>query len=310
VAERRTWAGRAVLLLVVVLAVGATGPLHPEAAGRQDVAPSPVVEAYAQDRSLTVYRPVSGVRHGRARPPVVVLIHGCCGDSSDLRLLAEAVAAAGAVVINADWAGIDADARFPGAYEDVACAVRFANARASQLGGDPSRVVLAGWSDGALPVTVVAAAGQRFDNARCRYPQAAPWPAAAVGMAGFYGWSLPVPDRYVTPRAVRFLGGAPEDAREAWAEATPYSWLPQPHVVSTTLLVSERDPLKDDAHRFARWLTRAGRPVRLVVLPYGGDGTLLSPRTGEGRRVVSELLRAADDRGAGHAGGSVLSATR
>ncbi len=250
------------------------------------------MEDYASGRSLAVYRPTATPpTDGDLRRPVVVLVHGCCGDRSDLNRLAEALVAAGSVVLNADWAGMDADARFPGAYADVACAVRFANAHAASLGGGARPVVLAGWSDGALAAAVVGAVGARFDSARCRYPHEEPWPDAVVGIAGFYGWPLPVPDRYVTPRGVRFFGSPPRQRPDAWRTATPYAWLTDGRMVPTTLLVGEGDLLLPDARRYAEALRSAARPVRLAVLPYGGDGTLLSPRTSEGRSVVAELLR-------------------
>ena len=95
--------------------------------------------------------------------------------------------------MNADWAGIKKAARFPDAYADVACAVRFARARAADFGGDPAAVTLLGWSDGAMASAVVAAAGDQLDRSQCLYPSASSVPDALIGVAGFYGWTLPVP---------------------------------------------------------------------------------------------------------------------
>jgi acetyl esterase/lipase len=246
---------------------------------------------YARGAVLDVHRPPSDGARGAARPPVV-LVHGCCGDRSGLGRLAEALAAAGALVLNADWAGIDADARFPAAYEEVACAVRFARARAAALGGDPARVLLAGWSDGALPAMVVATGGDTFDATRCVQPEGSARPDAVVGIAGFYGWSLPVPARYVTPRAEAFFGGPPSSAAEAWARATPYGWPVDEDEPPALLLVGVTDPLIHDARRYASAQRAAGRPVRLLEFTEAGDQSLLSPRTREGRTVVAEVLAA------------------
>jgi acetyl esterase/lipase len=247
---------------------------------------------YAAGASLDVHRPPAGRGTVGSAPPTVVLAHGCCGDRADLGKLAEALAEAGAVVLNVDWPGLDADARFPEAYEDVACAVRFAHAEAAGLGGDPGRVVLVGWSDGALVASVVAARGDTFDARRCRQPDASARPDAVVGIAGFYGWPVPVPPGYVTPRAEAFLGGSPATAAQAWGRATPYSWLGTGTAPPAVLLVGTTDPLVADARRYASALQRAGGEVRLVELPPAGDQTLLSPRTREGRRVVAEVLGA------------------
>jgi acetyl esterase len=245
---------------------------------------------YATGRSLDVYRP----RSAAGAVPVVVLVHGCCGDRSDLVKLAEATAAAGALVLNADWAGLAADARYPGAYEDVACAVRYARAAAGRYGGDPARVTLVGWSDGALVAAVVALAGEHLDAGRCRAAATSPRPDALVGVGGYYGWRAPVPARLVGPRTVRFLGGTPATAAQAWRDATPYGWLRSTgRPVRTTLLVGEQDPLRADAAAFAAALRRAGHRVMLVVAPPAGDQSMISPRTAEGRTTVREILAAA-----------------
>jgi acetyl esterase/lipase len=219
-------------------------------------------------------------------------VHGCCGDRSDLGRLAEALAAAGALVLNADWAGIDARARLPDAYEEVACTVRFARARAATFGGDPGRVVLAVWSDGALAPAVVAVGGDTFDAGRCAYPDMSAQPDAIVGIAGFYGWPLPVPTWYVTARAEAYLGGTPASAPWAWARATPYGWSVNGDAPPAVLLVGTTDPLVEDARRYAAVQRASGRSVLLRELAPAGDQTLLSPRTREGRTVVAEVLAA------------------
>ncbi|HSF98849.1 MAG TPA: alpha/beta hydrolase [Ornithinibacter sp.] len=244
---------------------------------------------YAGDRVLDIHVPSRQGWPNPATVPVVILLHGCCGDRSDLGKLSEALARAQLVVFNADWAGLDADATFPAAYEDVACAIDFARQHAPEFGGDPERLVVAGWSDGAMAAAAVAAAPERFDGQGCLAEKAtdAVAPAAVAGIGGFYGWTAPVAGAYVTPRTSRFFGGGPEEAAENWAAATPYSWLAS--APSTLLLAGTTDPLVDDARRYAEALRRAGRSVRVVAIPPDGDQTLISPRTSEGRRVVAEI---------------------
>lgn len=252
---------------------------------------------YAAGRALDVHAPSPEAGSTPTAAPVVVLLHGCCGDRSDLTKLSEALAAAQLVVFNVDWAGLDADASFPATFEDVACAIGFARQRARDFGGDPKRVIVAGWSDGAMAAATVAAAvaagTEAFEADGCLAgastdaSTAAGAPAAVVGIGGFYGWTVPVPATYATPRANRLFGGEPAAAAENWAAATPYSWLTS--APSTLLLVGTTDPLVDDAQRYAEALRRAGRPVHVVTIPPDGDQTLISPRTSEGRRVVAEI---------------------
>jgi len=243
---------------------------------------------YATGRSLDVYRLPAAPDHPL---PVVVMLHACCGDRSDLVKLAEATAAAGALVLNADWAGLDADARYPGAYEDAACAVRYARSAAAHYGGDPARVALLGWSDGALVAAVVALAGPRLHPGRCRARGVGARPDALVGVGGYYGWTLPVPPRLVNARTVRLFGGTPTTASRAWHDATPYAWLrSRIGPARTTLLVGATDPLRADAVAFAAAMRRAGHPTAVVVAPPAGDQSMISPRTEEGRTTVREIL--------------------
>jgi acetyl esterase/lipase len=242
---------------------------------------------YAAGRVLDIRTPPPTRLSAATAVPVVILLHGCCGDRSDLGKLSEAIVAANILVFTVDWAGMDADASFPANYEDIACAVGFARAHAHDLGGDPERVILAGWSDGAMAAAVVAAAADRFDGARCLAPGDPAPPLAVVGISGFYGWPLPVPDTYVTSRSSRLFGGGPEAAPENWAAATPYAWLAL--APPTLLLVGTTDPLLEDARRYAEALDHAGRESRIVAMPPAGDQSLISPRTPEGRQVVEEI---------------------
>ena len=286
----------AVLGLLTVIMIGAVLAADRPGQGLDDMArdrgriPRIVAGAvnYSGARQLDVYalEPRQGGR------PVVVLVHACCGDRADLGQLAEAVAAAGAVAINADWAGIKPGARFPDAYADVACAVRFARAHAVEYGGNPDDVTLLGWSDGAMVSAVVGAAGDQLERTGCRAPEHSGVPDAVVGVAGFYGWTLPPDPVYVNDRARTFLGGTPRTAARAWRDATPYGWLTTANGRCATLVVGATDPLLADAERYAAALRRAGQAPRLVVEPPAGDQSMISTRTEEGRTTVREVLSA------------------
>lgn len=292
--RRRLAVGAAVLLTTgLLLGTGAVlvGPPERPAAGATAAPPGTLVARdvrYTRDLRLDIYTPPYA---GTGRT-VAVLIHGCCGDRGDLVKLAETVAAAGGVVFNVDWGGMGAGQRFPESFEDVGCAVRFARRHAERYGGDPRRVVLAGWSDGAMAAATVAFADEVAPPHRCLEPAGSARPDAVVGLAGFYGWELPVDERYVTPRAERFLGGSPASAPSAWREATPYAWLDPAPRVPVTVVVGAEDVLRPDGERFVRAVRATGTPARLVVVPAAGEPTLLSPRTSEGRTAAAEILRA------------------
>ena len=198
--------------------------------------------------------------------------------------------------------GIKNNSQFPDAYADVACAVRFAKARAADFGGNPADVTLLGWSDGAMASAVIAAAGDWSDRSPCLYPNESSVPNALIGVAGFYGWTLPVPPVYVSDRARAFLGGTPREAPRAWHDATPYGWLRSALPNCVTLVVGITDPLVEDAKRYAAAVRGAGGEVRLVVAPSTGDQSMISPRVREGQITVREALavgRSCSERTAG-----------
>lgn len=113
-------------------------------------------------------------------PPVVVLLHGT--QAGGYGPLAEAVAREDVVVFNATWRSAAPPLT---AVQDAACAVRFARANATDYGGDPTRVVLAGHSSGASIAMVVALAGDQFEG-DCLAETTSALPDAVVGLAGSY----------------------------------------------------------------------------------------------------------------------------
>jgi hypothetical protein len=124
-------------------------------------------------------------------------------------------------------------------------------------------------------------------------PLAPPHPDRFVGVGGFYGWRMPVPSRDVNSRTSRFFGGSPRSVPGRWRDASPYTWVARCRAMPFDLLVGLRDPLRISAGGFARSLRSHGHPVHLDVIPPEGDQSLISPRTGEGRRVVSVAVHPA-----------------
>jgi acetyl esterase/lipase len=278
---------------LATIAAGCTAPVLE----REAPTPARIVAedvSYASGRTADVFLPAPLPEEP---VPIVVLLHGCCGDRADLVKLAEATAAEGVAVVNVSWGGFATTGSFPDSYEEVACAVRFARAQGQRFGGDPHRVALVGWTDGALTGSVVALAGDEFSAERCTHKEHSALPDAFVGVNGFYGWTVPVDPEYVTDRAVRFFDGTPDEQPRAWHDATPYAWLGRRPAMPSVLLVGTTDPLHADAVRYDGALRRAGQLSRLVVLSEAGDQSLTSARTEEGRVVAREAAAAAHGAG-------------
>lgn len=142
--------------------------------------------------TLDVYRP----RLTGGGLPLVVFIYGGgwnAGSKSDYEFVARPLVRAGMVVVVPDYR-LSPQVAFPSFLEDNAKAVAWAFAHASQLGADPSRVVLMGHSAGAFNVAMLALdpewlAAAGVDRNRL---------AGAVGLAGPYHF-LPSSDPDVIP---------------------------------------------------------------------------------------------------------------
>lgn len=292
---------RSMVLCLVFTVVGCTAPGggHASSGGQRPTGAVSDLAAvdveYADGHRLDVHVPRTSPAEGL---PTVVMLHGCCGDRTDVVKLAESTAAAGTVVLNADWPGTGLRGRHPQSYAVAACAVRFARDHAASYGADPERVTVAGWSDGALAASMTTFAPGALSRQPCR--SATPvGDVRLVGLDGFYGWRLPVVDRHVTARSIRFVGGDPQAVPSRWQDATPYHWIERAPARTATLIVGSTSPLLPDARRFARALDRVGHVVDVVTIGSAPGSSPLSTRTCEGRLAARTLAAAAGAAGVG-----------
>ena len=86
----------------------------------------------------------------------------------DFKILSEKIADQGAVVFTVDWPTYTGASTQRGngkqireMSETLVCAVRFADAHAAEYGGDPDRIIYAGFSLGAGMGGLISLAGER-----------------------------------------------------------------------------------------------------------------------------------------------------
>jgi predicted esterase len=168
-------------MLVALALLAGCAPLPMPAAVEVQVPEKPLVVSVTEDlpyttprfgvvleQSLDVHAPDEETLGGW---PVVILVHGLMQEKGDFANLSEAIAAQGAVVFIVDWPIYSGEsvvrkngAKLREMSESLVCAVRFANEHAVDYGGDPGRVILAGFSAGAGTGSLVALTGETLDE--------------------------------------------------------------------------------------------------------------------------------------------------
>ena len=231
---------------------------------------------------LDVWHPAT-----KAGWPVVVSLHGRPRTRADMEPIARLLVAEGAVVFNADYrGGARVERGYPMAFEDAACAVRFAREHAATYGGDPSRIVLVGHSFGTYVGSIVALDGDAYDGA-CLADGGSAEPDAFVGLAGSYHW-------HDQPIWTTFFGARLSSARARWRDGDPHSHIGG-NPDSAWWFVTERtDPVldPDSSSEFHEALLDAGYESDLRTLDGSGHFTILR-LAGDARTAADVVAEAA-----------------
>ncbi len=209
-----------------------------------------------------LYRPASPGPH-----PVVVYFHGggwvLGSHESDDPLCRDLCKRANALIVSVDYRHAP-EARFPAAADDGLAAVRWVAEHATQLGGRPGALAVAGWSAGGNIAAVTCQlahttggpriAGQLLltpvtdcDTSRPSYTENAEGYVLTTSLMKWF-W-----DQYADPTSRTDPKASPLRARDL-------SKLPPAFVVT-----SEFDPLRDEGIAYAQALAAAGVPVRHVT---------------------------------------------
>ena len=208
-----------------------------------------------------LYRPASAGPH-----PIVAYFHGggwvLGSHESDDAFCRDLCRRADALVLSLDYRHAP-EARFPAAPEDAWAALNWVAANAEALGGDRSRLIVAGWSAGANLAAGVcqrardehgpAIAGQLLVTpvVDCDFSR----PSYAENGEG-----------YVLTKGLMewFWNHYAEPAERTDPAASPLRAATLANLPPAAVFTSEFDPLRDEGDAYAKGLADAGVPVRHV----------------------------------------------
>jgi cation diffusion facilitator CzcD-associated flavoprotein CzcO/acetyl esterase/lipase len=209
-----------------------------------------------------LYRPASLPDGPR---PVVVYFHGggwVLGDlDSDDPLCRDLCARSGAIVVSVNYRHAP-EVRFPAAADDAYAAVRWVGANATELGGIPGQLAVAGWSAGG---NIAAVTCQRARD------EGSPPISGQLLMTPVVDSEMTRPsytengDGYILTSALmnwfwdHYADPADRDDTRAAPLRGNLADLPPACIVT-----ADFDPLRDEGIAYARALEDAGVPVRLV----------------------------------------------
>jgi acetyl esterase/lipase len=223
---------------------------------------------------LDVYVPAP---RSAPRPAILVVHGGSWRESSGrdgMSEPAERLAEAGYVTFNIEYRGTPGDGAFPGAVQDVLCALAFVRTNAERWNVDPQRIAAYGYSAGGhLASMLGVAAGVASVQPTCASGSTGPVVAVVSGAGPqdllLFDDADPLVD---------FLGGGKDDARATWVEASPIS-----HVAADAppflFITGDDDWFVDVEHSRSMQtaLASVGVTSKLLVIPGGGHVFNRSP---------------------------------
>ncbi|MFI5259368.1 MAG: alpha/beta hydrolase family protein [Candidatus Limnocylindrales bacterium] len=172
---------------------------------------------YSCQVQLDVYVPT-----GPGPYPVAVLVRGGpggLGGRTYLDFFASELASRGVLVFNADYRDTATQGGgYPAAFQDVACAVRFARSDAGLYDGDAGPVTLVGHSLGGWVGSVVALDPTEFQGGCLAGGSGRP--DAFVGLAGNYVLEA----GEVSSDLATFFGGSPAQTAKTRAASNPFNY--------------------------------------------------------------------------------------
>jgi acetyl esterase/lipase len=217
--------------------------------------------ADGSDLQWRLYRPASKGPH-----PVVVYFHGggwVIGDHvSDEPMIRDLVDKSGAMFVSVNYRHAP-EAPFPAAADDACAALKWVADNAASLGGDPSRIAVAGWSAGGN-VAAVAAQWARDNGGPALRGQLLLTPVTDGSRE--YPSMRQNAEGYVLTKALMdwFWGHYADNSQRRDPKASPLLASSLAGLPPTTIVTAQFDPLRDEGDAYAEALAKAGVKVHHI----------------------------------------------
>ncbi|MFT5531479.1 MAG: cation diffusion facilitator CzcD-associated flavoprotein CzcO/acetyl esterase/lipase [Candidatus Poriferisodalaceae bacterium] len=211
------------------------------------------------DLDYRIYRPA-----GDGPFPVVVYYHGggwvLGSAASDDPLCRDLCDRTGALVISLDYRHGHI-ARFPAAVDDAVAGLQWVASNIATLGGDPDRMVVAGWSAGANQAAVVAQWARDYDGPSLKGQLLLTPVTDAAARSGSYEENA---EGYILTASLMdwFFDHYVDDADRADPRISPLRAESLAGLPPALVVTAEFDPLRDEGAAYADALSAAGGEVR------------------------------------------------
>ncbi len=213
--------------------------------------------------------------------PAVLYVHGGAfigGVLGSRKELFDAVAAAGITVVDVEYrlSSVGAPPRWADAPADVLCALGWVHGHATELGIDPTKIVVAGESAGGnLAMLAGYAAGTDLLTSSCGGNVVAPAGVFAVAPTADLAaiWSDFSIEAHSLPFPEAYIGGPPSQYPDRYDMAEPFRLL-RADLPPTYMLTGANDHYVYP-HRVTSVVDRiraAGAPITYVIAPFADHG--------------------------------------
>jgi acetyl esterase/lipase len=283
----------ALLVISAILLIAIAGKLQSQSSRSILTRPTPTSDHRIQYGKDSLQYGELRLPKGAGPHPIAIIIHGGCWLSeyglSYMGHLAADLTGAGIATWNLEYRRIGDDGGgWPGTFQDVALGADHLRTLAKTYSLDLNRTIAMGHSAGGHLVLWLAA--------RKRLPKDSPLYAAdALPLRGIVGLAA-IPDLSATGTAcdqavIRLMGGASEDLRSRYQQASPIELLPLG--VRQTLIHGETDNLVPASFSkdYAEAAKGKNEDVKFVAIENAGHFELVDTSSFAWPKVKEEVLR-------------------